>query len=64
MPKVPQFPYLSPQAMEYRRRDGLKPWQVHVVEVDSLSNIESGDTAFAAELEQARRLRVEIEATP
>lgn len=62
--KVAQFPYLSPEAMALRRRDGVPPWGVHVCEVDSLGERSPwpATTAGGAAWEAARVLRDEIEA--
>ena len=64
--KVEQFPYLSAEAMELRRRDGVPPWGVHVCEVDSLATngtrTDDG-TAFHAAWLEAKHLRDEIERT-
>jgi len=58
--KVEQFPYLAPEAMQLRRRDGVMPWQVHPCEVDTFWDWPPGEWAA---LDEARALRDEIEAT-
>lgn len=69
--KVAQHPYLSPEAMALRRRDGTPPWSVHVSEVDSLAGKrelaqlagKTGDsTAFRAAVVAAAEMRRQIEA--
>lgn len=57
--KVPQFDYCSPQAMELRLRDGIKPWELHPCEVDSFIGWRPGEWP---ELDRARELRKQIEA--
>lgn len=59
--KVEQHRYLSPEAVELRRRDGVPPWGVHPCEVDSLRP-EPGAPLHRA-WREARRLRAEIEAS-
>lgn len=60
--KVPQFRYLSDQAMALRRRDGTPPHGVHVCELDSLDPPADHDHgAFAASYRAAAALRAEIE---
>lgn len=60
--KVPQYGYLSPEAKELRRRDGVPPWGVHVCEVDGLDpcNHPPG-TPMRESYEEAVRLRAELE---
>lgn len=57
---VEQHPYLSPQAVELRQRDGIPPWGVHPCEVDSLQR-PSQAGPFRDAWRQAWRLRREIE---
>lgn len=59
--RIEQFDYLSHEAMELRRQDGTKPWEVHLCEVDSLAGYPEDGTPFGESLAQARRLRDEIE---
>jgi hypothetical protein len=60
MMKVEQFPYLSPEAMELRRRDGIPPWGVHPCEVDSLEEPKQHGP-FRDAWREAMRMRREIE---
>lgn len=61
---VEQHDYLSPQAIELRRRDGVPPWGCHPCEVDSLAGtIGDHGSAFAMAWREAARLRREIEST-
>lgn len=62
--KVPQYPYLSPEACELRRRDRIPPWGIHVCEVDSFDESEDYGPGFAVELAEARALRRALEAEP
>lgn len=60
---VEQFAYLSPAAMELRRRDGIPPWGVHPCEVGHFTGWpDDGAGVFAVALRAARELRASIEA--
>lgn len=60
--KVKQYPYLSPQAVELRRRDGIPPWSIHVCEVECFEPIEEVEPAtFRAEVLRVKALRDALE---
>lgn len=59
--RVEQHSYLSAEGLRLRRRDGTPPWGVHPCEVDSVADMETRG-AFWQSLQEARRLRAEIEA--
>jgi hypothetical protein len=57
-----QHRYMSPEAMELRRQDGVPPWSVHPCEVESLGQPDPADQSpFAEALRAAWALRREIE---
>lgn len=60
--KVEQFPYMSKEASELRRRDGIPPWGCHVCELDSLGDVANNGAAFYGEWLAAKALRAELEA--
>ncbi|GAB3733961.1 hypothetical protein GCM10028862_16730 [Luteimonas pelagia] len=62
--KVPQHPYLSPEAMRLRKRDGIPPWGVHPCEVDSLAELAGEQSAGGMAWREAERVRQEIESQP
>ena len=63
MAKIEQFNYLSPESLKLRKRDGTKPWQIHVCELDAFgwplhpSHAES----FRRHVAEVRKLREELE---
>lgn len=57
---VEQFPYMSPEAWELRRRDGIPPWSLHPCEVDSILDVPPA-SLFAAEVAKARAIRDALE---
>lgn len=62
--KIPQHPYLSREAVELRRRDGIPPWGVHVCEVEHLRElVEKGNIgpAMRESWHEAERIKREIE---
>lgn len=59
--KVEQHDYLSPEAVELRRRDGIPPWGVHPCEVDSIDPDTLASGPFRDAWREASRLRREIE---
>lgn len=58
--KVPQYKYLSAEAVALRQRDGIPPWGVHPCEVESVASV-AGDGLFWQHWREAKLLRDELE---
>ena len=59
---IQQHPYLSPEAMALRARDGTPTWGVHVCEVESLGKPKQDRGVFDAALRTAADMRRQLEA--
>lgn len=58
--RVKQYPYLSPEALGLRKRDGIPPWGFHPCEVDDCRPEPGEDVNL--HWQTAANLRDEIEA--